>query len=1711
MVNNFIDLRKRMNTKLIYMRGNNIKKNLHIGGEYMKKKLYKLTAWLLTLVMIITFIPDFSMIVFAKEEVKVVCINTTIFAYGTPLLITGYSTRTKTYTTIYIDSNKNGVVDEGELSLAQAGIANAPEDNYTKGELITIYGGACEENFKGDTYIVMTGGKVDTIYGGNSVEIGGSAGVFEGNSYIKITGGKINSKIAGGNLNISSSSVAEFKGTSTVIFAEDAENIGSISIYGRSTRDEKFNGTSTGIILNYIVEPSKLDTFNNGVFKTSDTSYETKGTCTVPADIDLVIPEGATFTVKAGTNITIDGKLENNGTVIIEEGATLTTSSSSTFTNNGVVTNNGTLTTNGTLICNSHDFVDKICKLCGDEQHFHSWSYTKTNETITATCTAKGCTDTDGGSVTIKKPESLTYTGEAIEAVVTNTLTTGESVSVVYSGEGLVNGKPLKLGNYNASITVDGKKIEVNYEITGISINYATVNVLDVTYKGEEQKPEVTVELKGKTLIKDTDYTVEYINNTNAGSATVTITGIGNYKGEVKKTFTVNTATLTNVTVKQNGTLTYNGNGQIAAVSTNGISVNTQPITFTYSKSENGTYGDSIPEFTDAGEHTVWFKASAPNHSDYIDSFTVKIEKAEVEPPTLESKHFSGILQKATVPESDLYTVDSNNGGSESGAYDVVLRLKDNKNYKWSTTENETVTVKFDIIATENSWITNPSINSWTYGQDAKEPVYESKFGTVKINYTGTAFDGSTWNSENEPTKAGDYTVTFTVDATDDYSSLSKSVNFTIAKSPVTVTAENLAKTYGDSDPEKFTWKVTSGTVAEGDNLNININRESGENSNIYEIKVSQSDGANPNYDITFVPGKFTINKATLTVSADNKTIKYGDIVPEYTINYSGWKFDDNEDSLSGELKFTCDYAQFSDKGNYSIKASGYESDNYEFNYVDGNLTVCPKPITVIIVNKTGIYGENILPLSATDNGIVNNDTNVYKVTTTATSSSSVGKYDITGTSLDDNYDITFENEVSAYEITARELTVNVVVDNKQYDGKNTASISSAILNNIVTKDVGKIMLVNGTATFETVNVGDSIRIALTDFTLTGDAEVLKNYTLKQPIGIKANIINHWDPVKDTEYSVSVANDNGWLNTDFEITAKEGFELSLTNTASGEWVSNLIGSTEGADSNITFYVRNKKTGAISLAKTERYKLDKNTEDTGTIGKVYFDERNSWEKFINSITFGLFYKTEVTVKAEATDALSGTERIEYVESTTALSETEVKALTTWKEMPKNGVDASLEDTKQFIYYIRITDKAGNVSYLSTDGAEYDTTDPAVSGIENGKTYYTTQKVTVTDNNLSSVTVNGTPFDFKDNLILLEGNKDASYTIMASDKAGNSITVTVNMAKISDITDVMADKTKDNVTSDDKQNLQTIVDKCTELLKDEDMSADERTELEKTKADVEAMIAVIGVAADAANTDNTSKVENITSKNVTPDSKNHLEDAKADLNKALKENRGNYTEEEKKVIEEKIKCIDEALAVLANVEGVESKINVLPEMVVPDDEEVVQEVVEAKIAYDSLTQYEKTLVSADTKAKIKLLTTSIVTYNIINGDKSSWIQGSDIGLSFTANGAYRKFVGIKVDGKEVEKTNYEAKSGSTIITLKASYLDRLSAGEHTITVIYTDGETNGTFKVISKVQTPTSPETNDNSNIWMWSAVLFVSLSEIFIILFARGRKIKSEEK
>ena len=622
------------------------------------------------------------------------------------------------------------------------------------------------------------------------------------------------------------------------------------------------------------------------------------------------------------------------------------------------------------------------------------------------------------------------------------------------------------------------------------------------------------------------------------------------------------------------------------------------------------------------------------------------------------------------------------------------------------------------------------------------------------------------------------------------------------------------------------------------------------------------------------------------------------------------------------------------------------------------------------------------------------------------------------------NYLLTAQPADTTANITAKTLTIDgLKVRDKQYDGTTAATIDGTpTLVGVADRDT--VQLLNGIPTFESEKIGKDIPIHFTAFALFGDADTIANYKLTQPTGITASIVEYL--ADGTEYRV---NSNDWINTDFVVTAADGWLLGRSDAADGAWTQQLTASDETADGSLTFYVRNAATGVISAAVTEHYKIDK-TCPTGTVA---LNERSAFQTILNKISFDLLFNQEVNVKLTADDDASGVKSVLYYKSDKVLNEDAVRALTDWTDNTDFNIPA--EDMAQFIIYVCIEDNAGNVTYIGSDGATFDTTAPEVVGVENGKTYYVTKRVAVDDENPGTVTLND---DTVGTVFSLAGDRVATYIIHAVDEAGNETTVTVTMKPISSITDAIAAITADNVkssdaaaiaaverqlldiaetfddeestpaewqqlvdgaanckalteriaavaaeidritaavngydiatvTSDDKAALEQLLADIDALLATDNLTQAERDALEALKDQVQALLDRIAAAKAAAEAPEIVAVKDITKDNVKPKDKEALEKAQEAIEEALRTYGDNYTEAERKALEEQLEAIKAALAALDNAEKAAEAIDALPK---PEDAKLgdKDEAEKVKELVDGLTEHEKELVGKDALGKL-----------------------------------------------------------------------------------------------------------------------------------------------
>lgn len=216
---------------------------------------------------------------------------------------------------------------------------------------------------------------------------------------------------------------------------------------------------------------------------------------------------------------------------------------------------------------------------------------------------------------------------------------------------------------------------------------------------------------------------------------------------------------------------------------------------------------------------------------------------------------------------------------------------------------------------------------------------YDGKVHTADVSALpeGTAvqysIDGGVNWSATVPEIKNVGTLPFKYSATVDGAAIEGEAELVVTPRKVTVTASDASKTYGNDDPA-LGWEVTKGKLVEGESLEgITVSRETGETvrKGGYAVTASQADGANPNYEITFKPGTFTIGKRELTVKWDATTefiydgeehcpqADLGNVVGDDKLG----AYVDGGAVKAGKHTATITELTGADKGNYKLPATG--------------------------------------------------------------------------------------------------------------------------------------------------------------------------------------------------------------------------------------------------------------------------------------------------------------------------------------------------------------------------------------------------------------------------------------------------------------------------------------------------------------------------------------------------------------------------------------------------------------------------------------------------------------------------------------------------------------------------------------------------------------------------------------------------------------------
>ena len=265
---------------------------------------------------------------------------------------------------------------------------------------------------------------------------------------------------------------------------------------------------------------------------------------------------------------------------------------------------------------------------------------------------------------------------------------------------------------------------------------------------------------------------------------------------------------------------------------------------------------------------------------------------------------------------------------------------------------------------------------------------------------------------------------------------------------------------------------------------------------------------------------------------------------------------------------------------------------------------------------------------------------------------------------------------------------------------------------------------------------------------------------------IKVNV-----PASQVGYTLSVSN----TVVDYNESSTLTFKLNKGYSKTKDFAVKVNGETVQLDNNNQYTIKN-------IQKDTDITVEGVADITAPNTEIKVSNK-TWKSILNKITFGLFFKETQKAEITATDEGSGVNKYYYYVdksgSEKSLTEKQLQAVD-WKE----GESVTFSEDSNYVIYAKVTDKAGNIKYVSTDGIVIDTIAPQVSGVESNQTYTKTQTFTVTDNNLDTVKVDGQTVESTNGSYTLVPKK-GTYTIEVTDKTGNKTTlnnITVNWEKV-----------------------------------------------------------------------------------------------------------------------------------------------------------------------------------------------------------------------------------------------------------------------------------------------------------------------------------------
>ena len=626
------------------------------------------------------------------------------------------------------------------------------------------------------------------------------------------------------------------------------------------------------------------------------------------------------------------------------------------------------------------------------------------------------------------------------------------------------------VGVYPVTVTatangrLSGGPITKNFSITRSSLNNAQVNLTPTTleYNGKEQSPSISVILpdeKGDVLIDASNYDVTLTNATNVGTATVTITGKGNYNGSASAQFTITAKNLEGVTFSTIDDQTYTGNAikpepTVKLIPASGGSGTTlvkgTDFDFSYKNNINvPTTQNSLPTVTVTGKGNYTGTAST--------TFTIVKATPVVTAPTGKTLNYNGSAQAlvnagSTTLGTLQYSLDGNNysttipTGKDAGTYTVYYRVVGDGNI--NDVAAQTVTATISMV--QSAVATAPTAKTGLVYTGSAQGLINA--GTATNGVMQYSQDGQSF-STTIPTgiNAGSYDVWYMVKGNTGYTDVAAvKLTASIAKAAgsISYATSSISKTYGDAAFTNTLTKIGDGTVGYSTSnagvatVNATTGKVTLKGCGTATITATVKDGTNYTYATKTAKYTLSVGTASMDVTATGYSGTYDGNAHGITVTAPSGatvKYGTAEGTYS-----MASSPAYTDAGTYTVY---YQVTKDNYTTVTGSQTVVIKKAAGSIsyakasVSKT--YGDAAFTnaLTKTGDGTVSYSSSNTAVATVNSSSGKVtlkgdGTTTITAT-VKDGTNYTYATKTAKYTLSVGTASMDVTATGYSgtYDG----------------------------------------------------------------------------------------------------------------------------------------------------------------------------------------------------------------------------------------------------------------------------------------------------------------------------------------------------------------------------------------------------------------------------------------------------------------------------------------------------------------------------------------------------------------------------------------------------------------------------------------------------------------------------------------------------